>query len=327
MSSTLDVVLLLALPASGKSEVRNYLASLDADECRKGFHLGQTVQLDDYPYVHMMRRVDDELAALGAPRVFFQAADRPFRDPADWGTLIVLLNEDFADLTARPVLAPASAARWLFGRIDAAARRVGAEVKLSTLPAGTLDALAGRLETEAHKVLADKVAGWPEALAGKTVVIEFARGGADGSPMPLPAPFGYRHSLSLLAPAILERASILYVWVEPAESRRKNRAREKPGRDGDASILNHGVPIAVMMEDYGCDDMAWLIGQSDRPDTVRLEAHGRTWHLPVARFDNRVDRTSFAREPRDSWSAADVRALHDGLREGFERLARATKPS
>ena len=56
MAEILDVLLLLALPASGKSEVRRYLASLTPEQCRRDFHMGPTVQLDDYPYVHMMRQ-------------------------------------------------------------------------------------------------------------------------------------------------------------------------------------------------------------------------------------------------------------------------------
>ena len=55
-SEIIDILLLLALPASGKSEVRRYLANLTPAQCRDDFHLGPTVQLDDYPYVHMMRR-------------------------------------------------------------------------------------------------------------------------------------------------------------------------------------------------------------------------------------------------------------------------------
>ena len=34
MSSLVDVLLLFALPASGKSEVRRYLASLRPEQCR-----------------------------------------------------------------------------------------------------------------------------------------------------------------------------------------------------------------------------------------------------------------------------------------------------
>lgn len=61
---TLRCVILVALPASGKSEVRTFLASL-TEEQNRNLRLGPTVQLDDFPYVHMMRRIDDELNRLG----------------------------------------------------------------------------------------------------------------------------------------------------------------------------------------------------------------------------------------------------------------------
>src|SRR5439155_901398 len=106
MSRVLDVLLLFALPASGKSEVRRYLASLTPEQCRNDFHLGPTVQLDDYPYVHMMRRVSQELRRLGRDGVFFDSDDLPMKQPLDWGTLIELLNEDFDDLAQRSRPAP-----------------------------------------------------------------------------------------------------------------------------------------------------------------------------------------------------------------------------
>ncbi len=61
---------------------------------------------------------------------------------------------------------------------------------------------------------------------------------------------------------------------------------------------------------------------SGRPDTVKIETRGRSFHLPVARFDNRVDKTSFVRADRAQWKPADVAALHAGLSEAFARLAR-----
>ncbi len=321
MPEILDVLLLLALPASGKSEVRRYLASLTPEQCRRDFHMGPTVQLDDYPYVHLMRRVSLELHRAGADGVFFDSDDLPMKEPLDWGTLIELLNEDFEDLERAHRPAPASAAEWLLDRFDVARQKVGARPAFGALPAAVRRALADAIEPDAAQLLRDKNAGVPDDLAGRTVVIEAARGGPDGASLPLPEPLGYAYSLRRFSDAILSRASILYVWVTPEESRRKNHERTDPNDPG--SILHHGVPMAVMLGDYGCDDMAWLIEHSDRPDTVRIEARGNRYHLPVARFDNRVDKTTFVRAERSAWAPAQVAALHDGLGAAFRRLAQA----
>ena len=315
----LDIVLLLALPASGKSEVRRYLKSVTPAQCRADFHMGETVQLDDFPYVHLMRRIDDELEAVEAPRVFFQAGDRPFQNPLDWGTLIELVNEDYADLVARKVAKPASAAALLFDRLDAASAAVGAPRRLASLPETTRSVVAEKLEREARELLDEKHAGYPDSLEGKTMVIEFARGGPDGSTCPLNPPFGYEYSLGRLAPEILEKASILYVWVTPEESRRKNFARTDPNDPG--SILHHGVPLSVMLGDYGCDDLAYLESVSERPGTVTVKVGGRSFHLPVGRFDNRIDKTSFLRNERADWTSDEVAGVHAGLKGALDHIA------
>ncbi len=323
MAETLDTVLLLALPASGKSEVRRYLAELTPEECSRDFHMGPTVQLDDFPYVHMMRRIDDELAAAGKPRVFFQAPDRPFQDTKDWGTLIQLINEDHQDLVARKQHRPESAALLLMERLDEAGARCGLPRRLAALDEGTRTGVARKVEDEATKMLQEKHAGYPEDLQGKTLVIEFARGGPQGSSFPLPGEYGYRYSLAQLSPAILERACILYVWVTPEESRRKNEARTDPNDPG--SILHHGVPIAVMLGDYGCDDLEYLEGRTEKPGTVTVEAHGRKFHLPVGRFDNRVDKTSFIRNDKSDWKPEEVQAVHQGLKGALDTLHAAMR--
>jgi hypothetical protein len=322
MSRLIDVLLLTALPASGKSEVRRYLAGLTPEQCRDEMHLGPTVQLDDYPYVHLMRRMSQELRQQGQDGLFFDSDELPMKEPRDWGTLIELLNEDFDDLVTRRHATPkGSAAEWLFDRFDAARRKVGARPALGQLDPAVRRTIAQALEAECAGLLRDKNAGVPDTLEGHTVVIEMARGGPDQATMPLPAPLGYRYSFAALSEAILSRASVLYVWVTPEESRRKNIERTDPNDPG--SILHHGVPMAVMLGDYGCDDMDWLLQQSDRPDTVRIEAHGRTWHLPVGRFDNRVDKTTFVRGDRAAWKESDVRALHEGLAGALARVAQA----
>lgn len=315
----IDTLLLLALPASGKSEIRRYLASLDPSQCRSDFHLGHTVQLDDYPYVHMMRRISQELRALGQPPVFFESDEHSMSEPRDWGTLIELLNEDYEDLAHRVRPAPRSAAQWLLDRFDAARAKVGAAQEFAALDAEVRERLCTALESEAQDLLRDKNAGIPDSLLGATVVIEFARGGPDGALPPLPPPLGYAYSLGRLSPAILRRAAVLYVWVTPEESRRKNHERTDPNDPG--SILNHGVPLSVMMADYGCDDMEWLLAHSGRPGTVQVEAGGQTYHLPVARFDNRQDKTTFVRADRQKWQPAAVKALHEGLQGAFDALA------
>jgi hypothetical protein len=319
MAEILDCVLLLALPASGKSEIRRYMARLPEDECRRDFHMGPTIQLDDFPYVHLMRRIDEELEKVGMERVYFQSGEKPFREPKDWGTLVEMVNEDYEDLLAGKMYEPKSAAMNLFHRLDEASKKAMATPRLGALDTDTLAKLADSLEAEAQEMLKEKHAAHPEELQGKTIVIEFARGGPDGSSMPLPAPYGYGYSLAQLSTSILKKSVILYVWVTPEESRRKNVARTDP--DDPGSILHHGVPLDVMMNDYGCDDMDWLEQNARVPGTVTIEAYGKIYNIPVARFDNRVDKTSFIRNDPSEWKPDEVKAIHEGLKEALTKLA------
>jgi hypothetical protein len=319
-SSLIDTLLLLALPASGKSEVRRYLASMDARKCAQDFHMGPTVQLDDFPYVHMMRRTDEALIELGKKGVFFHAPDRPFADSRDWGTLIELVNEDYADLVGKKKIVRKDAGAWMLERLTAARAKVGAPSPLAGVDAAAQQAIAAKLDKEATELLAEKLANYPDSLNGKTLVIEFARGGPEGSSLPLRSPYGYQYSVARLSPAILERARILYIWVTPEESRRKNQARANPNDPG--SILHHGVPEAVMRGEYGTDDMAHLLETSGRPGNIKIESHGKSWLIPCERFDNRVDKTSFIREDKAKWSPSDVAALHDGMAKALTALAK-----
>jgi hypothetical protein len=319
MSQTIDTLLLLALPASGKSEIRRYLEHLDPEVAEAEFRLGPSVQLDDYPYVHSMRRIAEELRALGEPPVFFADDASPFLEPRDWGTLIQLLNEDYRLLGTTPTR-PASGAAWLLDRIDEARRAVGAEPELGTLPLTTRERLEEALESEAMQVWDDLAAAVSVWKPGDTVVIEFARGGPDGASRPLTPPYGYAYSLAQLSEEIRTRSSILFVWVTPEESRRRNDERARPGRDGDASILHHGVPEAVMLGDYGTDDLPWLIEQGGG-DVVNVGDGPDTGAIPVAVFDNRIDHTSFLRADPAEWPPGDVAALRQELGAALRQRA------
>jgi hypothetical protein len=328
MSTLLDTILLFALPASGKSEVRRYLAHLTPEQCREDFGLGPTAQLDDYPYVHLMHRIDDELHAAGYRYLYYKGPTRPFQDDWSWAVLIELLNEDFDHLVNGKQVDVQSAAQHLFDRFDAAHTKVGMHAHLGDVPWRIRKKIGEALEQECRAELdaANKQAA--AGVAGKTIVIEAARGGANGSSFPLSPPYGYDTAFQHLSPAILERASVLYVQVDPKESRRKNIERGKP--DGQGSILHHSVPMEVMLGQYGTDDMEWLLSQSDRPLTIRVEriiASGdryltRVYHLPFGKLDNRDDLTTFVRAPKEQWARDDVKKIHDGLRAGFAALKR-----
>ncbi len=328
MTAFLDTVLLFSLPASGKSETRTYLSSLSPEQCRGELGMGPTLQLDDYPYVHLMHRIDDELEATGARAVYYQGASRPFADGWTWAALIELLNQDYEALVQRRPYVAASAAELLFDRLDAAHQKVGCRDAMADLPHRIRRKVAQALEKEARAELELLNRTCAQDRTGRTIVIEAARGGPNGSAFPLTPPHGYETAFQHLSPYILERASVLYVWVEPAESRRKNIERGKPGVEGQASILHHSVPMEVMLGQYGCDDMAYALEQSDRPGCIKVErivAEGglyrtRTYYLPAARFDNRRDLTTFIRKDRADWRKDEIDAMHAGLVSAFSVL-------
>ena len=329
MSKPIDTLLLFALPASGKSEVRRYMEVLTPEQCRDDFGMNHTLQLDDYPYVHFMHRIDDELEKAGWKAVFYKGAIRPFQDDWTWAVLVELLNEDYRALMKGKEVKFTSAAQHVFDRLDAAHVKVGMHPHLGDVPWRIRLKVGRALEKECKAHLDALNAQNLQDKKDKTIVIEAARGAANGSAFPLTPPYGYDTAFQTLLPEILEKASVLYIWVDPAESRRKNIERGRP--DGQGSILHHSVPMEVMLGQYGCDDMGYVLSQSDKPGTIRVERvvpkgkryETKVYHLPCGRFDNRQDKTSFVREKPKKWDPKDVKKLHDGLKAAFAEIARA----
>ncbi|NOZ87928.1 MAG: hypothetical protein GXP49_17030 [Deltaproteobacteria bacterium] len=314
-----DVLLLLALPASGKSELRKYMDSLEEDRRKRELHLFPTLQLDDFPYVHLIQVMDQKLEDLGTGRCFFKGAGRPAREPSFWGLLTELLNQDFNALS-KGVFPPAGpgAGRRLLDRIEQGYEQIRVESPLTRLDSSARKAAIEAIDQEAWALERDLASMINEKTDHSTIVIEFARGGPKGSRMPLDGYLGYQYSLSHLAPELLSRASILYVWVTPEESRRKNMERANPDEPG--SILHHGVPEEVMLQDYGCDDMDHLLAGSSHPGTVEVEAKGQKIYIPAERFDNRSDMTSFLRNDPNNWDRSRLAKLHTELSASMQKL-------
>jgi hypothetical protein len=81
-----------------------------------------------------------------------------------------------------------------------------------------------------------------------------------------------------------------------------------------------------MLNDYGCDDIEYLLSASGQPGIVEVTAHGKRYELPLGRFDNRVDKTSFIRDvPQERWSAESIAALDQGLKAAFDELLGARR--
>jgi hypothetical protein len=312
MQKRFSTLLLLALPASGKSEIRKFMHTLGDKECLERFHVGSVVEVDDYPYVNLMRQVDRWLWNKGKQSLFFQSNTKPFIDPFLWGALIELINEDYDQIKGCKQVRVSSPSEHLFYRIDKACRKVHTSPKFGQLEPDVARELAKAMENLSRDIVDENNRMASTYSADKTIVIEFARGGADGSRMPLKEPFGYAYSLGKLSDEIKRTASIFYVFVTPEESRRKNRERHDPN-DPDG-ILGHSVPEEVMLKDYGCDDIEDLMESSPKKGFVDVGGG----LIPIVRFDNRVDKTSFVR--KDRWDAHEIETLKTALEKAFDEL-------
>jgi len=319
-----DTLLLIALPASGKSEARRYLMNVDRDKRVAEFHLNDTVQLDDYPYVEFFRDTDAALAELGAEAEFFNGPNGRFKHGEDWGVLLNLVNDDWAVMTDPSAPTPAADPLAFFERIDRARTKLGAPAPFAPMDDILRHKLAEKMQAKTEWVIKELFTNRPDSMEGKTLVIEFARGGPQGAPMPLAPPHGYGWNLAQLRPEILERARVLYIWVTPEESRRKNAARAAPPGETN-TVIFHAAPETVMINDYGCDDIQWLVDNANKPNTIPIEAHGKVYDLPIARFDNREDKTTFLRDEPETWDPADVESVHGALAEGLGALWEAYK--
>jgi len=118
-----------------------------------------------------------------------------------------------------------------------------------------------------------KLAGDPPFLEHHTVMMEFARGGADG----------FKNAFQHLSDDVLRRAATLYIDVSFQESLRKNRWRYRPNRPIPSCIIRSRTP-------------RW--SDTTRSTTARLsEGHDARFiavkghQVPFAVFHNEPEKT------------------------------------
>ncbi len=111
--------------------------------------------------------------------------------------------------------------------------------------------------------------------AGRTAVIEFARGKEHG---------GLREAFSYFTPELLRRGAVLYINVTFEESLRKNRRRFNP--DKPHSILEHALPDDKLERLYGESDWDELAAG----DPAYLDLQGI--RVPYAVMENQDDVTT-----------------------------------
>lgn len=93
-------LILTARPAAGKSETLHYLRSLPTDERIRRFHIGEMVELDDFPMLWAWFEEDDLLAKMGLPRLHSDSGYYFLRNEY-WHLLIERLSFDYEKLIRR----------------------------------------------------------------------------------------------------------------------------------------------------------------------------------------------------------------------------------
>ncbi len=96
-----DIILLNGRPAAGKSEVIDYLKKIPVEERIERFHVGEFVELDDFPILWEQFEDDDLMESMGLPRLISNAhftylgkryPGYVFKEKWYWNFLILKLN-------------------------------------------------------------------------------------------------------------------------------------------------------------------------------------------------------------------------------------------
>ncbi|HMS34573.1 MAG TPA: hypothetical protein PKC91_10855 [Ignavibacteria bacterium] len=98
MAEVFHKIILLGRPASGKSEVINYVKNISDEERLKRFHLGKIKEIDDFPMLWTWFEEDAILEKkFGKPRIH-TTPDGYFIEEYLWHLLIERISMDYAKL-------------------------------------------------------------------------------------------------------------------------------------------------------------------------------------------------------------------------------------
>lgn len=94
IDKSFDILLLIARPAAGKSEVIAHLKNTPLEQRLEKFHIGGFQELDDFPMLWTWFEEDAILVELGHPRIHTDN-DGNFLYPYQWDLLIHRINLEY----------------------------------------------------------------------------------------------------------------------------------------------------------------------------------------------------------------------------------------
>lgn len=94
IADTLDVILLLGRPASGKSEFIDFMTHISSERRARDFFIAPFQIIDDFPILWDLFQDDDIWESVGRDRLFSKRCDSNYAvaDDAVWGFLIEQIN-------------------------------------------------------------------------------------------------------------------------------------------------------------------------------------------------------------------------------------------
>lgn len=93
-NDTFDVLMLIARPAAGKSEIIHYLKNTLTEERISRFHIGKIKEIDDFPMLWTWFEEDALLEQMGKPRIHTDAAGY-FKWQYLWNLLIRRISLEY----------------------------------------------------------------------------------------------------------------------------------------------------------------------------------------------------------------------------------------